>query len=113
MRTSPEFLAAALGTRDHEVTTAKEAGLLATPDPVILAYAHIRALTAMTQDRRFRSVLNFPVGGHSGIVVLRPSRLLPSAWVARTMAAPLNEVAEDLSDCLAVVDENKTRIRRS
>jgi predicted nuclease of predicted toxin-antitoxin system len=96
----------------HVVVTATEAGLDGSADDRILLRARELDSVLITADPDFANVIRFPVGTHSGIVVLRLKRLLSSDVAARTAEAVSNELPPDMAGCLAIVDETKTRIRR-
>jgi predicted nuclease of predicted toxin-antitoxin system len=57
----------ALRSAGHDVQTALDAGLLATPDHVILATAAAAARAVLTQDRDYIR-LHRRAGAHAGIV---------------------------------------------
>ena len=106
------FIARPLRDFGHEVITAQEAGLIASSDDAIMLRARASHAVLITADLDFANVLRFPVGTHSGIVVLRLKRLLPPEIAQRTLDAVSNELVPDMAGCLAIVDETKTRIRR-
>src|SRR5687768_3754248 len=69
----------ALRLAGHDVRTAREAGLLATPDPVVLAAATTDARTVLTQDRDYIR-LHGQDPNHAGIVfVTRVDDVLATA----------------------------------
>ena len=66
----------------------------------------------ITLDVDFADIRRYKPGSHPGILLLRP-RNRSSAAVLYVLERVLKErPLEDLSGCLAVADENHTRLRR-
>ena len=70
----------------HDVLTAQEDGLVATPDPVILVRAHSLGRAVLTYNRRDFERLDRQGAPHSGIVSATHDRDFP-ALAARIHAA--------------------------
>ena len=98
----------ALKDAGHEVVTVFQTELVGARDDEVFRRAQERRLIIVTQDVQF---MNFPQGDHSGIVVLRLSRLAPPAWLDRVVAALTFEIG-DIEGRRAIVNERRTRIRR-
>jgi predicted nuclease of predicted toxin-antitoxin system len=85
------FIARPLRDFDHEVITAQEAGSNASSDDAIMVRSRASHAVLITTDLDFANVLRFPVGTHSGIVVLRLKRLLlPKSLNGHSRRFPTN-----------------------
>ena len=109
----PRAVADALIELGHEVTTVRQAGLQGAADDVVLHFAISRNATLITADLDFANLLLFPLGSHSGIVVLRlPDDVHYLTVVRRVLEVIGGELSPGVDGSLAVVDMIRVRIRR-
>jgi predicted nuclease of predicted toxin-antitoxin system len=109
----PRLLADRLRERGHEVLRVRDAGLGGASDQSIFDLARSREAILISADLDFANTLTFPLGSHSGIVVLRiPEGVGYQAVVDRAMSAITDELASALDGSLAIVDMSNVRIRR-
>ena len=83
------------------------------PDPPVLDAATAEHRILMTFDLDFADIRQYPPGSHAGIVVFR---LHDQRWV--NLQKPVRRLLaqgtlENLANGLAIVDESRTRIKRS
>jgi predicted nuclease of predicted toxin-antitoxin system len=109
----PRAVADALIELGLVATTVRQAGLQGAADDVVLHFAVSRNATLITADLDFANLLLFPLGSHSGIVVLRvPEDLHYMTLVRRVVEVVQGELAPGINGSLAVVTMSRVRIRR-
>jgi len=94
------------------VATAKEEGLLSTPDTVIARQAAAEGRMVYTLDVEFADARRFPPGSHPGIVLFRPASLGPLAVNALVTWFSQEINLNDVAGSLIVVEPGQVRIRR-
>lgn len=91
----------------------RDVGLGGRGDDEIFAYAQMQEAIIITEDKGFSNVLSFPLGTHSGIIVMRFPNALPTSQVNRELLRALFElVDENLAGLLIIVEIGRMRIRR-
>jgi predicted nuclease of predicted toxin-antitoxin system len=107
----PLALAIFLRSAGHDVSTVAEENLSGQEDHPVLEAAAKEGRLLMTFDMDFGDIRSYPVGSHAGVVIFRlhdqrwavlkepVERLLKSALIDR------------LQYGIAVVDENRVRVR--
>ncbi len=78
-------------------------------------FERARALNAIlvTADKGFSNVLNYPLGSHAGIIVLRVPNELPTQEVNRQLLRALADLKdENLTGLLVIIDAGRLRLRR-
>lgn len=109
----PRLLAERLGQQGHEALRVSDAGLAGADDRDILDFARSRKAILISADLDFANTLSFPLGSHSGIVVLRiPEGVGYETAVDRVLSAMTDDLAASLDGSLAIVDMSSVRIRR-
>lgn len=109
-----ENLPRLLAQQGPETLRVRDAGLGRAPDSDILRFAHSRQAILITADLDFANTLAFPLGSHSGIVVLRIPEGVGHRMVGdRVMNAVTDELTAALGGSLAIVDMSSVRIRRA
>lgn len=96
----------------YDAVDAREVSLGRTEDADISAYAQKEGRILVTRDKGFGNLLQYPLGSHQGIVVLR----LPSTYTANQINKVLKKFLEDvkvekLKKRLAVVELARYRLR--
>jgi predicted nuclease of predicted toxin-antitoxin system len=107
----PSALIDVLYSAGHDVTTAHQEKLSGAVDPIVLHAAAQEIRLLMTFDVGFGDIRSYPPGSHAGIVVFR---LKDQRWsVLEEPAKRLisSGIIDRLRGGLAVVDENRIRIR--
>lgn len=107
----PLSLAILLRAEGHNVATVPEENLSGGGDRQILETAARENRLPMTFDADFGDIRAYPVGSHAGVVVFR---LHDQRWASlREPAERLltSGVLERLERGLAIVDENRIRVR--
>ena len=87
----PQPTVLALRAMGHDVLTAKDDGLLSTPDPLILARAHSLGRILLTHNRRHYEPLHRRGDDHSGIVSAKQG--FPHLLLATMIDAALSGLA--------------------
>ena len=91
----------------------RDVGLRGHSDPEVFDYAQVHGRTLITADKGFANVLAFPLGSHSGIIILRLPNELSTDTVNEELRRALADLAgEDLRGLLVIVESGRTRIRR-
>lgn len=107
----PNGLVALLRSSGHDAETVPEEKLSGAEDPIILKQAAQESRLLMTFDLDFCDVRAYPSGTHAGIVVFR---LHDQRWAALKEPAGrliTSGLLDRLSGGLAIVDENRVRLR--
>lgn len=109
----PFSAAAALGEQGYSARHVGDVGLRGAPDAAIFARAQEEGWIVVTRDLGFGNLLDYPLGTHAGIIVLR----VPSTFTARQIRDTLHAFIagvepEMLKNALAIVEPGRYRIRR-
>lgn len=86
--------------------------LSGAPDAVVWQRACAEGRFFITLDLDFSDVRRYPPGTHPGILLLRPRNTGRAAVLAVLSRVVREQGLETLKGCLAVADEQRTRIRR-
>jgi predicted nuclease of predicted toxin-antitoxin system len=79
----------------------------------VFAAAQQRQATLITRDLGFANLLSFPVGTHTGIIVVRVPNDVPPRLVNREFLSVLSDLRdENLSGVLVIMEMGRRRIRR-
>lgn len=108
----PAELAHLLANAGHDASTVIDEKLGGSDDRKILKEATAEDRVLMTFDLDFGNIREYPIGTHAGIVVFR---LHDQRWAM--LEGPALRLVESgvldlLASGLAVVDENRIRLRR-
>jgi predicted nuclease of predicted toxin-antitoxin system len=88
-------------------------GLRGAPDAKIFAHAVSIGMAIVTRDLAFGNVLQYPLGSHAGIVVVRFTNNTPMASLVSSVAQALKLLPEaDLVGNVVVLSPKKLRVRR-
>lgn len=109
----PLSAVATLREQGHRAHHVGDLGLRGAPDETVFARAQKEGWIIVTRDLGFGNLLDYPLGTHAGIIVLR----LPSTWTAgqiRDLLSTFISRAEPemLNRALAIVEPGRYRIRR-
>lgn len=109
----PFSAAAALREQGHSTCHVGDVGLRGAPDAAIFARAQEEGWIILTRDLGFGNLLDYPLGAHAGIIVLRVPSTFTSLQIRGTLRAFIAEVEpEDLQNTLTIVEPGRYRIRR-
>jgi predicted nuclease of predicted toxin-antitoxin system len=109
----PLSAVAALREQGHRAHHVGDVGLRGSPDETIFARAQEEGRIIVTRDLGFGNLVDYPLGTHAGIIVLR----VPSIWTAGQIRDLLSTFASDvepemLHGALAIVEPGRYRIRQ-
>jgi len=109
----PRSLGPVLKQAGHAVEDVRDVGLRGRPDGAVFERARTRGLALLTGDVGFSNILQFPLGTHSGIVVVRLPNELPARKVNREILEALGALAdEDIRGNLVIIEPGRIRLRR-
>jgi predicted nuclease of predicted toxin-antitoxin system len=109
----PRSTAPALRLAGHTANDVRDLGLRGRDDLDVFARAQADDAILITADLGFSSVLRFPPGTHSGIIVLRIPNDVPVSTRIRELTKALAELnGQDLRGVLVIVEVGRTRVRR-
>lgn len=110
----PRSTAHALRAAGYEAEDVRDVGLRGHSDSDVFAYAQAQAATLISCDKGFTNLLNFPVGSHAGIIVIRiPDEASPAQLNDELLRALFQFQMESLHGCLVIVEMGRVRLRRS
>jgi predicted nuclease of predicted toxin-antitoxin system len=109
----PTSLAGRLRQKGHESTHVIELGQRGAPDARVFQLAQERRAVPVSHDTGFANILQYPLGSHYGIVVVR----FPSEVRTQNLAVQLVEQLTALRDdefagTLILLEPGRIRIRR-
>jgi predicted nuclease of predicted toxin-antitoxin system len=107
----PLSLAALLRSARHDVSTVPEENLSGRNDPHVLETATKEGRLLMTFDADFGDIRAYPIGSHAGVVVFRVHDQRWAALKGPVERLLLSGLLERLEHGLAIVDENRIRVR--
>jgi predicted nuclease of predicted toxin-antitoxin system len=109
----PLSAGAALREEGHNARHVVDVGLRGAPDKAIFARAQEEGWIIVTRDLDFGNLLDYPLGTHAGIIVLRLPSTFTALQIRDTLHAFIAGVEPDvLRNALAVVEPGRFRIRR-
>jgi len=98
----------------HEVLTVTDLGRAGAANGDILALAKAQQAVLIAEDRGFGSLLDYPLGTHAGIIVLKIRGTEDFDAVHRHLRDALTRLTpQQLAGGLLIIDRNKSRLRRS
>ncbi len=109
----PRSTAKILRERGNEALDVRDCGLRGKSDAEVFAFAQKNETVLITGDMGFANILQFPPGGHAGIVVAHyPNEMSPMEINRQIIFAfdTLNE--SDFRGNLIMLDPGRMRIRR-
>jgi predicted nuclease of predicted toxin-antitoxin system len=82
-------------------------------DADVYAYAQTRAAVLISCDKGFANLLQFPIGTHAGIIVVRISDEKTTAEFNTELVLAVSQLQdESLDGCLVIVEMGRIRLRR-
>ncbi len=105
--------AAILRELGYQARHVREIGLRGAHDEALYARAQEEDWIIVTRDLGFGNLLEYPVGTHAGIVVLRMPSTFTAEQINRLLSAFISDMEpEMLKRALAVVEPGRYRIRQ-
>lgn len=109
----PLSVVVTLREQGYRARHVRDINLRGAPDEIIFARAQEEGWIIVSRDLGFGNLLDYPLGTHAGIIVLR----LPSTFTAQQICDILGAFVERvepemLDSALAVVEPDRYRIRR-
>jgi predicted nuclease of predicted toxin-antitoxin system len=101
--------------RDHgyRARHVREIGLRGATDETIFARAQDEGWIIITRDLGFGSLLDYPLGTHAGIVVLRVPSTFTAPQIRNVLSTFISTVEPNmLNRALAIVEPGRYRIRQ-
>lgn len=90
----------------------RDIGYNATPDSEIFQFAQSIGAAIITRDIGFGSILDYPLGTHAGIVVLRIPTHITTNQLNSMLLGTIEDFADDISaGSLVIIESGRTRIR--
>jgi predicted nuclease of predicted toxin-antitoxin system len=109
----PRSTAPELRRIGHTADDVRDIGLRGHADAEVFAEAQKRRAILVTADKGFANVLDFPLGSHAGLIVVRVPNELPTRQLDEELLRALEELSgENLHGLLVIVEVGRTRIRR-
>lgn len=109
----PLTLSSVLLQQGHECQHIIEMGQRGAADAHVFALAQERKAVLVSRDTDFCNVLQFPLGSHCGVVVVRFPSETRSRFVVDAVAQALASIEEtEFAGALTIIEPGRTRIRR-
>lgn len=97
----------------HEVFDIRDHGLRGKPDKEIFYFAQQRKAVLFSGDLGFANILEFPLGSHFGIAILRFPNEMQTYVINELVASLLEKISEkDTMGSLIIFSPHQMRIRR-
>lgn len=101
----------AIRSLSHDVLDIKEQGLFGTSDEAIIQMAKETERILITADKDFSNILIYPPSQHSGIIVLRLSRLTIAGATERLVTFLQTIPEQRIRGKLIIVEPDRVRFR--
>lgn len=109
----PRSLARHLRSLGVEADDVRDIGLRGAPDGRVFAAAIGRGAALITGDLGFSNILQFPLGTHAGILVVRLPNEMPTTTLNDLVARALRLLSEDdIFGNLVILEQDRLRLRR-
>jgi len=109
----PRSTSKILREKGFEVLDVRERGLRGLSNEEIFRIAQREKAVFLTGDLGFGNLLHFPMGSHSGIVIVRFPSGVSTSELNRQMTISLNRLSEDdIRGNLVIIEPGRIRIRR-
>lgn len=110
----PSALAPALRTAGHHAEDLRDVRARGSTDDEVFEHARVSRFTLVSRDVGFGNIGRFPLGTHSGIVLVRFPNSIPARIVAESVVLAITRLSDDdLAGNLIVVAPGRVRIRRA
>lgn len=109
----PLSAAAVLREQGHRALHVREIGMRGARDETIFARAQEEGWIIVTRDLGFGNLLDYPLGTHTGIVLLRVPYTFTARQINNILSAFISSIEPQMMNkALSVVEPDRYRIRR-
>ena len=109
----PRSTARLLKDKGYEVLDVRDCGLRGKTDDEVFSFAQKEGAVLITGDMGFSSLLRFPLGSHSGIIIAHFPNEISTTELNRQLSKELDNLTEDdIKGNLIILEPGKIRIRR-
>jgi predicted nuclease of predicted toxin-antitoxin system len=96
-----------------EVLDVRDCGLRGKSDEDVFRHAQKQGAVILTGDKGFGNLLRFPLGSHSGIIIVHFPNELSTSELNRWISDSLDNLTkEDIEGNLIILEPGKIRVRR-
>ncbi len=109
----PRSFGNVLSSLGFQVFDIRDHGLRGKPDDVVFSFAQKHKAVLFSADIGFSNILRFPLGTHSGIVILRFPNEMVTSLINQIVITLLKRLSsDDYSGNLIILSPQNIRIRR-
>lgn len=99
--------------RGYEVLDVRDCGLRGKSDEEVFKFAQKEKAIILTGDLGFGNLLRFPIGNHSGIIIVHYPNEISTFQLNNQIAKAFDTLTEtDFKGNLIILEPGKVRIRR-
>ena len=110
----PRSLARRLSEAGHDAEDVRDVGLRGESDKKVFNHAVKSGRALISGDLGFSKILDFPLGSHAGVVVVRIPNDVPAARVVELVVrAAGSQPSADFRGNLMIVEPDRIRLRRT
>lgn len=109
----PRSTAVTLRDAGYAADDVRDVGLRGHTDADVFAYAQAHGAVLVSCDKGFANTLTYPVGSHSGIIVVRIRDEAPPAELNQELLSALAQLGHTpMEGWLVIVEVGRIRLRR-
>lgn len=109
----PRSTAKTLRDQGYDVLDVRDCGLRGKSDEDVFKFAQDETAIILTGDWGFSNLLHFPIGSHSGIVIVHfPNEVSTVELNRHILASFANLTEDDFKRNLIILEPGKIRVRR-
>ena len=109
----PSLLAIRLTELGHDAVSISQLGLAGSPDSIVFDEAQRRTAALITRDLDFANIQHFPLGEHSGIIVIRMPTMITITRLIDEVVTIVSRLDEaDIKGSTVIIETDRVRIRR-
>ena len=102
-----------LREQGHEALDARDCGLRGKSDDEVFKFAQKEGAIVFTSDLGFGNFLYYPVGSHSGIVIVHFPNEVSTSEMNRQIGSMFEQLSEeDFKGSLVILEPSRIRLRR-
>lgn len=109
----PRSTVTVLREQGFEALDVRDCGLRGKSDEDVFKFAQREGAIILTADLGFGNILHYPLGSHSGIVIVHFPNEVPTVELNRHILASFANLAEDdFKKNLIILEPGRIRVRR-
>lgn len=109
----PRSTADVLRERGHEALDVRDCGLRGKSDDEVFKFAQKEGAIVLTADLGFGNFLHYPLGSHTGIVIVHFPNEVSTAEMNRQIGSLFEQLSEeDFKGNLVILEPGRIRVRR-